>query len=48
MEDNKTKLFKALTVFTILGTVLVGAMVISEVKGYRFIGEEFLQPIRFQ
>lgn len=38
MEDNKTKLFKALTVFTILGTVLVGAMVISEVKGYRFIG----------
>ena len=38
MEDSKTKLFKALTVFTMLGAVLVGAMIISEVKGYRFIG----------
>lgn len=37
-EDSKTKLFKALTVFAMLGTVLVGAMVITEVKAYRFIG----------
>ena len=38
MDDSKTKLFKALTVLAMLGAVLVGAMVISEVKGYRFIG----------
>lgn len=38
MEDNKTKLFGALTVFVILGAVLVGAMVITEIKSYRFIG----------
>ncbi|OHA79714.1 MAG: hypothetical protein A2747_00180 [Candidatus Yonathbacteria bacterium RIFCSPHIGHO2_01_FULL_44_41] len=38
IEDSKTKLFKALTVFAMLGTVLVGAMVITEVKAYRFIG----------
>ena len=38
MEDSKTKLFQALTMFALIGTVLVGAMVISEVKGYRFIG----------
>ena len=38
MEDSKTKLFKALTVLAMLGAVLVGAMVITEIKGYRFIG----------
>lgn len=38
MEDSKTKLFKALTVLTMLGVVLVGAKVVTEVKGYRFIG----------
>lgn len=42
MEDNKenskTKLFKAVTVLAMLGAVLVGAMIITEVKGYRFIG----------
>lgn len=38
MEDSKTKLFKALTVFAMLGVVLLGAKVITEVKTYRFIG----------
>ncbi|MEK7148294.1 MAG: SIMPL domain-containing protein [Patescibacteria group bacterium] len=37
-EKSKANLFKALTVFALLGTVLVGAMVITEVKAYRFIG----------
>lgn len=37
-NDSKTKLFQALTVFALVGTLLLGAMVISEVKGYRFIG----------
>ncbi|MDO8604140.1 MAG: SIMPL domain-containing protein [bacterium] len=38
MDESKTKLFKALGMFAIAGTVLVGAMIITEVKGYRFIG----------
>lgn len=38
MENSKTKLFQALTMLSLLGAVLVGAMIISEVKGYRFIG----------
>lgn len=38
MEDSKTKLFKALTVLVMISVVLVGAMVITEVKSYRFIG----------
>lgn len=38
MEDSKIKLFKSLTVFSMVGAVLVGAMIISEVKSYRFIG----------
>jgi len=38
MEDSKIKLFRALTVVAMLAAVLIGAMVISEVKGYRFIG----------
>lgn len=37
-ETSKMKLFQALTVLAMLGAVLVGAMVISEIKGYRFIG----------
>lgn len=38
MEDSKTKLFKALGMFAIAGTILVVAMIITEVKAYRFIG----------
>ncbi|MBI5798433.1 MAG: SIMPL domain-containing protein [Candidatus Yonathbacteria bacterium] len=38
MDDAKIKLFKALTVFSMLGAVLVGAMIVSEIRGYRFIG----------
>jgi len=38
MEDSKTKLFKMLTVLAMVGVVLIGAMVITEIKGYRFIG----------
>ena len=38
MEDSKIKLFKALTVFAMLGTVLLVAMIVSEIKAYRFIG----------
>lgn len=38
MEDPKTKLFKALTVLTMMTVVLVAAMVVTEIKGYRFIG----------
>lgn len=38
MENSKTKLFQALTILALLGAVLAGAMIISEVKGYRFIG----------
>lgn len=38
MEDNKTKLYKALSVFVMLGAVLVAAMVVTEIKSYRFIG----------
>ncbi len=37
-ENSKAKLFKSLTVLAMLGTVLMGAMVVSEIKGYRFIG----------
>src|SRR3989338_3319691 len=37
-ETAVSKLFKALTVFAMLGTVLVGAMVITEIKAYRYIG----------
>lgn len=38
MEESKTKLFKALTLVSLVGAVLLGAMIISQVKGYRFIG----------
>src|SRR3989344_7726667 len=38
MDDSKTKLYKALTVFVMIGVVLVLAKVVTEVKSYRFIG----------
>lgn len=38
MEENKSNLFKALTLFVVLGSIFVGAMIITEVKSYRFIG----------
>jgi len=38
MEDTKTKFYKSLTVLAILGTVLLGAKIITEIKSYRFIG----------
>lgn len=38
MEDSKTKLYKALTVLAMLGVVFVGAKIVTEIKGYRFIG----------
>lgn len=38
MDDSKTKLFQALTIFTLAGTLLAGAMIVTEIKGYRFIG----------
>jgi len=38
MEDNKTKLYQALTILVLVGVVLAGAKVVTEIKGYRFIG----------
>lgn len=38
MEDSKTKLFQSLTIVSLVGAVLLGAMIVSQVKGYRFIG----------
>lgn len=38
MEDSKTTFYKALTILVLVSVVLVGAKVVSEVKGYRFIG----------
>lgn len=38
METSKIKLFQALTVLALLGAVLVGAMIITQVKEYRYIG----------
>ncbi|KKU80658.1 MAG: hypothetical protein UY07_C0037G0001, partial [Parcubacteria group bacterium GW2011_GWA1_47_8] len=38
MEDSKNKFYKALTVLAIVGVVFVGAKIITEVKGYHFIG----------
>ncbi|MBI5400623.1 MAG: SIMPL domain-containing protein [Candidatus Yonathbacteria bacterium] len=37
-EPAGSKLFKSLTVLAMIGVVLVGAKIITEVKGYRFIG----------
>lgn len=38
MEDSKTTFYKALTLFVLVSIILVGAKVVSEIKGYRFIG----------
>lgn len=38
MEDSKTKLYRALTVFALFSIIFVGAKIVTEVKGYRFIG----------
>lgn len=38
MEDSKSKFYKALTILALISTVLVGTKVVSEVKGYRYIG----------
>lgn len=38
MENSKTKLFQALTIASLVGAVLLGAMVITQVKEYRYIG----------
>lgn len=38
MEETKTRLFRALTVLVILGSVLIAARVVTEIKEYRFIG----------
>jgi hypothetical protein len=38
MEDSKTKLYQALTILVLIGVVLAGAKVVTEIKGYRFIG----------
>lgn len=38
MEQQKIKLYHAFTVLVIIGAVLLGTKVITEIKGYRFIG----------
>lgn len=38
MEDSKTNFYKALMLLALVSVVLVGAMVVTEIKGYRFIG----------
>lgn len=38
MEDTKTKLYKSLTALVMIAVVLVGTKIITEIKGYRFIG----------
>ncbi|MDD5152601.1 MAG: SIMPL domain-containing protein [Candidatus Pacebacteria bacterium] len=38
MDKDKTRFFKALTVLAVVGAVLLFAMTITEIKGYRFIG----------
>lgn len=38
MEQSKEKFYKALMVLAIVGAVLLGAKIITEIKGYRFIG----------
>lgn len=38
MDDAKNKLFKALTVLALAGVILVLVFIVSEIKGYRFIG----------
>lgn len=38
MEESKTRLFQALTILVLVAVVFVVTQVISEIKGYRFIG----------
>ncbi len=38
MENDKIKLYKALVVLAVAVSVLVLAMIVTEIKGYRFIG----------
>ena len=38
MEQDKAKLFKALTVLAVAGVILAGVKIVTEVKSYRFIG----------
>ncbi len=38
MEDTKTNLYRSLTALVLLGVVLIGAMIVTEIKSYRFIG----------
>ncbi len=38
MENDKTKFYKSLTALAIVGSVLIGAMIVTEIKSYRFIG----------
>lgn len=38
MENDKAKLYKALTILTLVIAALAGSMIVSEIKGYRFIG----------
>lgn len=38
MEAYKIKLFKALTAFVVVSVIFVGAKIVTEIKGYRFIG----------
>lgn len=38
MEQSKTNLYQSLTMLTLVAVVLGIAMVVSEIKGYRFIG----------
>lgn len=38
MEENKTKLFRALTVMVVIAALLLTAKIVTEIKGYRFIG----------
>lgn len=38
MENDKAKLYKALTVLAIASAVLVGVVIVAEIKSYRFIG----------
>lgn len=38
MEENKEKFYKALVILAVASSVLVAAKIITEVKGYRFIG----------
>ncbi len=38
METHKIQLYRALTVLVLFGAVFAGARIVTEIKGYRFIG----------